>query len=130
MVVCVPNRQGHQSSASSREVLQNLTRVHHQDQHKPLHALGQNIKKNKDLFKNLQGWQQSGRARQCGDDLNALIAENKKMTTLQNSMSMVLDYKVLGRAFFFVEYDQHSHATMKLCIYFKKVEWFHRAAYL
>ena len=101
MVVCVPNRQSHQSSTSSREGLQNLTHVHHpEDHHKPLHALGQNIKKNKDLIKHLQEWQQSGRARRCGEDLNALINENKKMATLQNSMSMVIDYQVCGEGHF------------------------------
>jgi len=101
MVACVPNSHSHQPSTSSREGLQNLTHVHHhEDHHKPLHALGQNIKKNKARIKKPQQWLQSGRARRSGEDLNALINENKKMTALQNSMSMVIDYQVCGEGHF------------------------------
>ena len=122
MVVCVPNRQSHRSYTSSREGLQNLTHVHHpEDQHKPLHALDQDIKKNTDLIKNLQECEDHVfisryRARRCCEDLNALIDENKKMTTQRNSMSMVIDYQVCGEGHF-SEYGKHSHDTNQLFMY-------------
>ena len=86
-----------------------------------MHALDHSIKENNDLIENLKKCEDQVfisryRACQCRDDLNALIDENKKMTTQRNSMSMVIDCQVCGDGHF-SEYGKRSHDTNQLFMY-------------
>ena len=105
------------------------THVHHQDQHKPLHALASHLKINKNIIQTVEAWQEQGRARRCGTEVAALVVENKKMLKIQNGLNMMIDYKVSGRGHF-LEHVQHSHDTNKLCMYMEKVRRFHLTVHL